>query len=196
MGQRLVINIIKDNERIANIYYHWSAYSVSALYEAQKLLDSGVFDGCNSTAEMQVKLIHFIESIGGCIDGGNYSKEYQEISKMFSKETFKADGSRSKGLIAITPDGMESMESWAEGILEINLDEDMIYNSVYNLLTLEEYNNWRDEEDQKKLEDIPERADINIDSIPFGDLEDMIDRLENIEGYEFRQGETIYELIA
>ena len=195
MGQRLVINIIEDNKRIANIYYHWSAYTVSALVEAKDLINSGVFAG-NSGKALQLNLIRYIESVGGCIDGGADSEEYQAISEMFPDEVFKADGSRNAGLIAITPDGMEQLESWAEGILEINLDTDMIYNSVYCLADLEEYNSWWDEEDQKKLEDIPERTDINIDSIPFGDLEDMIDRLYNIKGFVFRQGEEIYELIA
>ena len=115
---------------------------------------------------------------------------------MFPGETFKTDGSRNEGLIAITPETMDSIESWAEGTLEINLDTDTIHNSVYYIVTLEEYNSWVDEEDQKKLEDIPERVDFNIESIPFSDLEDTINRLKNINGYTFRQGETIYDLIA
>ncbi len=195
MGQRLVISIIKDDERIANIYYHWSAYTASALYEAKKLIDSGVFDEECSTKELQLKLIRQIESFGGCIDGGKDSEEYKKISDMFPNETFKENGSRNEGLIALSEDGMDKIEGWAEGTVDINLDNDYIYNSVYNVETLEEYNDWRDKEDQKKLEDIPERTDFNINSIPFGDLEDTIDRLKNIEGYEFRQGDMIYELI-
>lgn len=195
MGQRLVINIIKDNKRIANIYYHWSAYSISALEEAKKLIDSGVFDEECSTKELQLKLIRQIESFGGCIDGGKDSKEYKKISDMFSNETFKENGSRNEGLIALSEDGMDKIEDWAEGTIDINLDDDYIHNSVYCVETLKEYNDWRNEENQKKLEDIPERTDINIDLIPFGDIEDMIYHLENIGGYEFRHGDMIYELI-
>ena len=195
MGQRLVINIIKDDERIANIYYHWSAYSISALEEAKKLIDSGVFDEDCSVKELQLKLVRLIESFGGCIDGGYNSKEYLAISEMFPDENFKHGGSRNNGLIAITENAMNDIEGWAEGTIDINLDDDYIYNSVYCVETLKEYNDWRDKKYQKKLEDIPERTDININLIPFGDLEDMIDCLKNIGEYEFRQGNMIYELI-
>lgn len=38
MGQRLVITVHAFDEDIATIYYHWSAYTTSALDEAQKIL--------------------------------------------------------------------------------------------------------------------------------------------------------------
>lgn len=31
MGQRLVVDIVKDGVRLANAYYHWGAYTVPAL---------------------------------------------------------------------------------------------------------------------------------------------------------------------
>ena len=34
MGQRLNIEIMKNGETIANCYYHWSAYTTSALATA------------------------------------------------------------------------------------------------------------------------------------------------------------------
>ena len=192
MGQRLVINIIEDNERIANIYYHWSAYTISALYEAKRLIDSGIFDEECSTKELQLKLIRLIESFGGCIDGGKDSEEYQKICDMFPNETFKETGSRNEGLIALSEDGMDSLESWAEGILDINLDKGMIYNGVYCCETLEEFNEWREKDN--KLEDFKE-MDIEISEIKFEDIEETISELENAP-YEFRQGDMIYELIA
>lgn len=36
MGQRLVMTIRKNREDICKIYYHWSAYTSSALKEAKK----------------------------------------------------------------------------------------------------------------------------------------------------------------
>jgi len=192
MGQRLVINIIKDNERIANIYYHWSAYTVSALYEAKRLIDSGIFDEECTTKELQLNLIRQIEGFGGCIGGGKDSEEYQKICDMFPNETFKETGSRNEGLIALSEDGMDSLESWAEGILDINLDKGMIYNSVYCCETLEEFNEWREKDN--KLEDFKE-MDIEISEIKFEDIEETISELENAP-YEFRQGDMIYELIV
>ena len=37
MGHRLVITIHAFNEDIAKIYYHWSAYTTSALQEAKDI---------------------------------------------------------------------------------------------------------------------------------------------------------------
>lgn len=39
MGQRLVISIKQHNEEIAAIYYHWSAYTASSIYEIAQLVD-------------------------------------------------------------------------------------------------------------------------------------------------------------
>ncbi len=39
MGQRLVIDIFdKDNNRVANCYYHWSAYTMSSIQAVRKLI--------------------------------------------------------------------------------------------------------------------------------------------------------------
>lgn len=192
MGQRLVINIIKDNKRIANIYYHWSAYSISALEEARRLIDSGVFDESYSVKELQLKLVRLIESFGGCIDGGKDSEEYQKICDMFPNKTFKETGDRNEGLIALSDDGMDKIEGWAEGIIDINLDEGMIYNSVFCCETLDEFNKWREEDN--KLEDFNE-VDIEISEIKFENIEETIRQIE-ILPYTFRQGDMIYELIG
>ena len=39
MGQRLVITIHAFDEDIATIYYHWSAYTTSALQEAKDIIE-------------------------------------------------------------------------------------------------------------------------------------------------------------
>lgn len=39
MGQRLVITVHAFDEDIATIYYHWSAYTTSALQEAKDIID-------------------------------------------------------------------------------------------------------------------------------------------------------------
>lgn len=40
MGQRLIITIHAFDEDIAKIYYHWSAYTTSALQEAKDIIDN------------------------------------------------------------------------------------------------------------------------------------------------------------
>ena len=60
MGQRLVITVYEPHKQkpLCNIYYHWSAYSTSALSEAKILLDS--YDGKN--------VVHRIDYMAPSID--------------------------------------------------------------------------------------------------------------------------------
>ncbi len=39
MGQRLVVTVNQYGKDIAKIYYHWSAYSLSALQEAREIIN-------------------------------------------------------------------------------------------------------------------------------------------------------------
>ena len=49
MGQRLTIQIFKntlETDSLATIYYHWSAYSESALEELRDFYDAYTGNGC------------------------------------------------------------------------------------------------------------------------------------------------------
>ena len=50
MGQRLVITVHAFDEDIAKIYYHWSAYTISAFQEAKDIIDN--VDWFNSTTNL------------------------------------------------------------------------------------------------------------------------------------------------
>ena len=39
MGQRLVVTVKNNGKDLAKIYFHWSAYTVSALMEARRIVD-------------------------------------------------------------------------------------------------------------------------------------------------------------
>ena len=68
MGQRLVITVHAFDEDIATIYYHWSAYTTSALDEAQKILKHVKWEDTTSKDELILRIVRFMESNGGCID--------------------------------------------------------------------------------------------------------------------------------
>lgn len=68
MGQRLVITVHAFDEDIATIYYHWSAYTTSALDEAQKILKNVKWEDTTSKDELILRIVRFMESNGGCID--------------------------------------------------------------------------------------------------------------------------------
>lgn len=200
MGQRLVLTVTQNGEDIAKIYYHWSAYSISALQEAKNIIDV-LYDDTNKIKDLKLRLIKFLEQNGGGIDGGEGSSEWKYIKQLYPKETFKKDGiSRNQGLIALSEDGMESMQSWSEGDVYIDLDTDMVTNYVnYTCESIDSYNKDRKEWDEDfeplTFNDIPvieyDLTDFSVDDIDY-----VIMGLESFDGYVCRYKNQIYELIA
>lgn len=161
MGQRLVVTIEKNEKSIAKIYYHWSAYTYSALYETQKIIDC-IYDHKDETEEeMLLKLVRFCEKNGGGIRGSENAEEYNYIKSLYPNEEFKTENySRNDGLIALSSKGMADLQFWSEGDVFINLDTDKVDFCVYSgYESLEEYvgerKSWDDEFDEKELENIP-----------------------------------------
>lgn len=156
MGQRLVVTVNQYGEDIAKIYYHWSAYSVSALREAREIINV-LYDDENEEKDLRLRLIRFCENNGGGIDGGETSDEWKRITKMYPNVEFKKDNiSRNCGLIALSEEGMNDIQGWSEGDVIINLDEDRVFNYVnfwYN--DIDSYN-----EDCSELDDDFEKLEL------------------------------------
>ena len=200
MGQRLVVTVTNCGENIAKIYYHWSAYSLSALEEAKDIINALYDDECKEN-DIRLRLIRFCEQNGGGIKGGKDSDEWKYISQLYPNEVFKEDNiSRNYGLIALSESGMENLQDWSEGDVYIEMDNDRIINYVnYSYGTIDEYNGDRSEwdEDFKELtlDDIPsithDLTDFSMDCI-----DDTIFELKSLKGYVCRYGNTIYDLIA
>lgn len=74
MGQRLVISVENNEKKLCNLYYHWSAYTLSALDETKKVIDCIYNHKDESEKELLLRLIQFCEENGGCIDGGSNSE--------------------------------------------------------------------------------------------------------------------------
>lgn len=197
MGQRLVITIHKNCEDIAKLYYHWSAYSFSALKETQEIVHCIYNHEDETDSELLLRLIRFCEANGGGIDGDE--EEFKHIQALYPNEVFKKDGySRSYGLIALSERGMDQLQSYSEGDVTIDLDEETIYNGVFGYYeSLEEYNSemgYCDNEfEPKSLDDIP---DIGYDLGEFkvSDIDDVLDKLSNVNEWVCRHGNEIYEI--
>lgn len=126
MGQRLVITIHAFNEDIAKIYYHWSAYTTSALQEAKDIIDNVNWFDITSKDELILRITRQLEKCGG----GVSIRDREAFKKKYPNETFEDDINRNYGLIAITENGMEELEYWSEGDLTIDFDEEKVYNEV------------------------------------------------------------------
>ena len=196
MGQRLVVTVRKSEEDICKIYYHWSAYTMSALNEAQKIVDA-IYNGEDETTrELQLRLIRFCEENGGCIDMAYDGSEAKYIQSIFPEEEFNEDGNRNYGLIAISQDGMDNLQGLSEGDLTIDLDDERIYNDVMfcyddNEEEFWENHDWFDEDDR-----VIETVGYDISEFDIGELNDVIRELKEVKGFLVRDGYCIYELIA
>ena len=200
MGQRLVVTITQNGENIAALYYHWSAYTLSSLYETRDILNV-LYDDDNDEKDLRLRLIRFCEKNGGGIDGGENSDEWNYIQSRYPNEEFKKDGiSRNNGLIAISEKGIDEMLSWSEGNVCIDLDEDNVDNSVYSYYADIDYYNddhseWDDEFKPVTLEDIPSILG-DFGSFNVSDIDSIIRQIECLDGYVCRNNDGIYELVA
>lgn len=183
MGQRLVISIEKNEKTLCKLYYHWSAYTISALYETKKVIDCIYNHSDETEKEMILRLIRFCEENGGCIDGGCNSAEGKYIQSLYPNEVFQETGSRSEGLIALSEEGMADMQRISEGDVYINLDNDTVEFCVYSgYEDLEEYieerQSWDDDFEGITLEDIP-KIDCDLGFFNVEDIGAIIAALDN-----------------
>ena len=133
MGQRLVVTIENNEKEIAKIYYHWSAYTYSALLETQKIIGCIYDHKDEAESELLLRLIRFCENNGGGING--VKEEFEYIQSLYPDETFMTEGySRNDGLIALSKNGMASMQDWSEGDVFINLDTERASFSISSIV--------------------------------------------------------------
>lgn len=161
MGQRLVVTIEKNERKLCNIYYHWGAYTDSALLHTKEIIDCIYNHKDESEEKMLLRLIRFCESQGGGIANGRNGNEWKYIQNLYPNETFKAgDISRNDGLISLSEKEMAVSQSWSEGDVYINLDTDQVDFCVYSGYDdLEEYiearKEWDDEFVESELKYVP-----------------------------------------
>lgn len=197
MGQRLIVTVRSTGEDICKMYFHWSAYTVSALMEVRDMMKKFPMKA-KSKDEVILYFIRYCEKNGGGIRAGYDSDEWKYITEKYPNEKFKeTDINRNYGLIAISESGMNELQNWSEGNIDIDLDEMTVHNEVFWCYSdLDEYNQeLEDREDEPvTLEDIPEVGEIG--DFDLEDIDDVIANLEDIPGYVCRNGNEIYELIA
>jgi hypothetical protein len=188
MGQRLVVTIKKGDRKLCNIYYHWSAYTYSALLETKKIINCIYNHKDEAESELLLRLIRFCEENGGGIRG--VKDEFAYIQSLYPNEIFVTENySRSEGLIALSEKGMRDLQSWSEGDVYINLDTDEVDFCVYSgYEDFEEYiqnrKSWDDEFDETELDDIPE-FDFCLGYFDVDDIDAIIHSLDRLGNNEF-----------
>ena len=197
MGQRLVVTARSMGKDLCKMYFHWSAYTIPALMEVRDMMAEFPMEA-KSEDEIILYFIRYCEKNGGGIRDADSGTEWKYITEKYPNEKFKADNiSRNNGLIGISEEEMDSIQSWSEGDIIIDLDEMTVHNEVFWFYDgIDAYNEELvDREDEPTtLDDIPEVGEIG--DFDLEDIDDVIANLEDIPGYVCRYGNEIYELIA
>lgn len=138
MGQRLNIEICNNTRTLANAYYHWGAYTSSALEYTAKIIDAyyNLSDKITDDLELAVKLLE--------VTGAGVTDEEKEEIKHdpdfdFSDINFSPAIDRNEGLLAVTEKGMEETRSWEEGRVTINIEEANFCFDVVSYYDKDEY---------------------------------------------------------
>lgn len=180
MGQRLNIQIEKDKKPIANAYYHWSAYTGTALEMTREVLEK-LKEVQNYNVDPLVIAYQLLSVTGAKLN----EQEYLHISNLdrgphfdLLKTTFDylpLEVNRNDGLISFSDEGMKDTNYWAEGGVVINLDDGTFYFDVFHSEdTLDEIIDSYDL-DEEDIDDIP----VLHDEIDFDNM-----KLENIPQLE------------
>lgn len=194
MGQRLVITV-RDHagDKVAALYYHWSAYTTSAL-EVAKNLDAKVQEILAdfpsfpdyTSEELLDAILSAAESMGGGIDGGavDYTnKEYLYARRLLPNHTFLENPDRNEGLVAFSEKAMEDLGCWAEGNAVLYVEDGELDNvDVYSYYSgLDSINDERKDcdPDAKPIVDNSDPAilvtDADMENCSMSNIGDILD---------------------
>lgn len=186
MGQRLNIEIVDGEDILANSYYHWSAYSKSAIYLLKEII-------CAYKSEKSIRMldvaVNLLQATGAGINDSERSRINADESGKFSGIQFKDAVSRNDGLIAVTGDGIEETRRWEEGRVTVNLaSETFIFDVFWSYAEKEFREEWGDDE----YDSLPTNDFDFCEAIPFDDIL-KIEKLmeEHPNGYRLPCGDVI-----
>ena len=183
MGQRLNIEIRKDNKVLANAYYHWSGYTSSSLELTSEILKN--IDNVNFDNDV-VKAVKLLEITGA----GLTSSELEILSEELKSIDFEKAIDRNEGLIAISEKGINDTQYWEEARVEIHLDTQKIKLDLY----------WDIDEEDFVDEDLTNLYETTIDYKEvsfenFNNLKDEILEIIKNENYYFIYNNEKYGFI-
>lgn len=169
MGQRLVMNIYEDDgdEPIVNVYFHWSAYSRAAYYEASRFIDA--LYNIERTGSTTLNVIQALESFGARV----LEDDRELVIKDFDYKPREDNIDRNEGLIAYSKDLKDNNMIYAEGEMDIFLNNETINNLCFWITD--------DLEDEEEIEEIYiPWIDYNLENITFDTLEQTLSTLDNM----------------
>lgn len=203
MGQRLVVSVIENNEKVASVYYHWSGYTSSSLMELAKLRDA--VDG-GDTGDTVLDIIRFLESysdpdLAGPLAGQRGGVSPDDVADAESRwpgQSFLDEVNRNCGLVAISEEKMGEQESFAEGTATFDVTNRIASTDcVFDYMDYDEY---AESYEEDGMETVPETQipviPYDLGYIPFDDLDGAGRAVGRLEVFRCDGDERIYEAIA
>lgn len=213
MGQRLVVNIVSNEQILACGYFHWSAYTGSAAGITQFLVKNMIStdlkserlvlfteNATNTEVINKLKAYLLLDSIGAGIYHADSDNDIEEFQKMGVCYNYRLGEDRSDGLIALTPSKIKDFNYWAEGTVNIDISNDNVYFDVfarYEPDEVEEINKYNESNGIGKYE-IKEIDFSDITRFKFEEVDTWYDKIEemcNDNGYPFfkdKADDTVY----
>lgn len=187
MGQRLNIEIVKNNELLANSYYHWSGYSHCAINLAIEIINNfnyiKKYKVENATNKDLLLAIRLLEETGAGTNKSDIDETIKRIGLIDENIILKNCQGRDEGIIESSKEGMEENRYWEEGRVTIDIENHKIKFKVFDNISEEDKNEY--EENGDKFKDI----NINFGNIKFEDVFDLkalIDKSRYKKQYYFR----------
>jgi hypothetical protein len=188
MGQRLNIEVIINGERMANGYYHWGAYTNSALCEVTKCIDfynkhvkGKVSDPVLIAVQTlllfspdlpkppsvpshlaAMPLLSLLSGLPGLSENS-----LQYMKEKYPNIEWPEANSRNNGLISCVDEEMDKTEAWEEGRISIYIDEEKICFHVLSLWELEDYLEYCEDEDCNAMHIVMSLPILNLDPFDF-----------------------------
>ena len=169
MGQRLDIELIANDEALvnANCYYHWSAYTQSALYTLQKVLDNynHIKDEYKedsfllATKCFEIPDDSYTRDADGnlkieSISAGLCESSLKMMKFLYPDVEFQPGIDRNVGLISIHPHDVRETRKWEEGRIVVDLTREEFIFDVFAYFDEEEIIDYL-EYSKTGLQDIP-----------------------------------------
>lgn len=156
MGQRLNVEIISGSKPFASVYMHWSGYTSSSIYIAKEVIE--VFKDID-----QITIPEVYTRLKTALAGSSVTPaEANNISEEFHVHLIpERTVNRNDGLIYFTEKEIESVRSWEEARVTIDLDSKTACVDAHWHLT--------SEDDIKEAKE--DRTDdiAKVDSCPLGE---------------------------
>lgn len=168
MGQRLNIEIVKNKEVIANSYFHWSAYSISAINMVADIISKFNYIKKYKVENVKNKdlllAVRLLESTGAGIEEKNKKQTIKQIGLIDDNIILQECKGRNEGIIDTTKEGIEENRAWEEYRATIDIDKKTVCFEVFSEIDEDELKYFIDEGYEVK------EICINFDEIKFEDI--------------------------